>query len=143
MLTYGDGVADIDVNRLAEFHKQHGKIATITAVDIGQKFGVLEIGTGGKVDRFREKDSSDGDVINGGYMVLNPEIFDYLEGDTTVFEKDPIEKLAHAGELMTYRHTGFWQCMDTQRDKMKLEEMIAEGNAPWMIWDKQKQVAMN
>lgn len=136
MLTYGDGVADIDINRLVEFHKQHGKIATITAVDIGQKFGVLEIGTDGKVDRFREKDSSDGDVINGGYMVLNPEIFDYLEGDATVFERDPIEKLARAGELMAYRHIGFWQCMDTQRDKMKLEEMIAKGNAPWMTWDK-------
>lgn len=143
MLTYGDAVADIDINRLLEFHQQHGKIATITAVDIGQRFGVLEIDSDGKVDMFREKDSSDGNVINGGFMVLNPEIFDYLEGDTTVFEKDPIEKLAHAGELMAYRHTGFWQCMDTQRDKMKLEEMIAEGNAPWMIWDKQQQIAMN
>ena len=143
MLTYGDAVADIDINRLLEFHQQHGKIATITAVDIGQKFGVLEIDSGGKVDRFREKESSDGNVINGGFMVLNSEIFDYLEDDTTVFEKDPIDKLTHAGELMAYRHTGFWQCMDTQRDKMKLEGMIAEGNAPWMIWDKQKQIAMN
>ena len=139
MLTYGDAVADIDINRLVEFHKQHGKIATITAVDIGQKFGVLEINSGGRVDKFREKDSSDGNVINGGYMVLNPEIFDYLEGDATVFERDPIEKLAHEGDLMAYRHNGFWQCMDTQRDKMKLEEMIADGNAPWMIWDKQKR----
>lgn len=136
MLTYGDGVADVDIGRLVEFHQQHGRIATITAVDIGQKFGVLEIGTGGKVDRFREKDSSDGDVINGGYMVLNPEVFGYIEGDATVFERDPIEKLAYDGELMAYRHKGFWKCMDTQRDKMKLEEMIAQGNAPWMSWDK-------
>ena len=143
MLTYGDAVADIDINRLVEFHQQHGKIVTITAVDIGQKFGVLKIGSGGKVDRFKEKDSSDGNVINGGYMVLNPEIFDYLEGDSTVFEKDPIEKLTCDGELMAYRHTGFWQCMDTQRDKMKLEEMIADGNAPWMTWDRKKQTAMN
>lgn len=138
MLTYGDGVADIDINELVKFHHAHGKIATITAVDIGQKFGVLEIDSDGKVDKFREKASSDGGVINGGYMVLNPQIFDYIEGDATVFEKKPIESLARDGQLMAYRHTGFWQCMDTQRDKMKLEEMIAEGNAPWMVWDKQK-----
>ncbi len=136
MLTYGDGVADINISELAAFHQQHGRTATIKAVDIGQKFGVLEIDTKGKVDRFREKASSDGNVINGGYMVLNPRIFDYIEGDATVFEKTPIERLARDGELMAYRHMGFWKCMDTQRDKIKLEEMIAVGNAPWMTWNK-------
>lgn len=135
MLTYGDGVADIDINDLVRFHKSHGKIATITAVNIGQKFGVLDIDEGGSISKFREKNQSDGGVINAGYMVLNPEIFDYIEGDNTVFEKEPIEHMAEDGQLMAYKHTGFWKCMDTQRDKLQLEDMVSSGNAPWMCWD--------
>lgn len=136
MLTYGDAVADVDIRKLLEFHKGHGKIATMTAVTIGQRFGVLEIERDGRISQFREKDNSDGGVINAGYMVMEPAIFDYIEGDDTVFEKAPIEHVASDGQLMAYQHKGFWKCMDTQRDKMKLEEMIAAGDAPWMRWEK-------
>ena len=136
MLTYGDAVADVDIKELIKFHESHGKIATITAVNVGQKFGVLEIDDDGRINKFREKDTFDGDVINAGYMVLNPKVFDYLEDDTTVFEKAPIESLAAEGELFAYKHDGFWQCMDTQRDRKLLEDMIAQGEAPWMQWEK-------
>lgn len=136
MLTYGDAVADVNMEELLKFHKSHGKIATMTAVTIGQRFGVLEIERDGRISQFREKDNSDGGVINAGYMVMEPAIFDYIEGDNTVFEKAPIEHVASDGQLMAYQHKGFWKCMDTQRDKMKLEEMIAEGNAPWMMWER-------
>ncbi len=134
MLTYGDGVCDINLNELEEFHRAHGKTATISAVNIGQRFGVLDLESDGQINSFREKNDSDGGVINGGFMVLNPEVFDYIEGDSTVFEKEPLENLAKNGELMAYRHHGFWKCMDTQRDKMQLEEMWASGNAPWKSW---------
>ena len=136
MLTYGDAVADVNIRELLEFHKGHGKIATMTAVTIGQRFGVLEIERDGRISQFREKDNSDGGVINAGYMVMEPAIFDYIEGDDTVFEKAPIERVASDGQLMAYQHRGFWKCMDTQRDKMKLEEMIAAGDAPWMRWER-------
>lgn len=136
MLTYGDAVSDVNIRKLLEFHKKHGKIATMTAVTVGQQFGVLEIEQDGRISQFREKDSADGGVINAGYMVMEPAIFDYIEGDSTVFEKAPIEQVAADGQLMAYRHKGFWKCMDTQRDKMKLEDMIASDNAPWMIWEK-------
>lgn len=135
MLTYGDAVADVNISELMEFHRKHGKIATMTAVNIGQQFGVLEIEQDGRISQFREKNNSDGGVINAGYMVMEPKIFDYIEGDDTVFEKEPIEHVAADGQLMAYRHTGFWKCMDTQRDKMKLEELIATGQAPWMKWN--------
>lgn len=134
MLTYGDGVSDVDICKLVEFHKSHGKIATMTAVNVGQRFGVLEIEEGGIVSNFREKNDSDGGVINAGYMVLEPRIFDFIDGDECVFEKKPLESVAEKGELVAYRHNGFWKCMDTQRDKQQLEEMIASGNAPWMQW---------
>lgn len=134
MLTYGDGVADVDLNALLAFHQSHGKIATMTAVNVGQQFGVLEIGKDGTIDKFREKSDSDGGVINAGYMVLNPQIFDYIEGDETVFEKKPLETVAAEGQLMAYMHKGFWKCMDTQRDKEQLEKLIASGEAPWMVW---------
>lgn len=134
MLTYGDGLCDININKLVDFHKSHGKIATITAIDLNQRFGVLEIAKSGLVKAFREKDADDGDVINGGYMVLEPKIFDYIEGSRTVLEKEPLAKLASEGEMMAYRHDGFWRCMDTQRDKMVLEQMWEEGNAPWKVW---------
>ena len=134
MLTYGDGVSNVDLDKLVEFHKSHGKIATMTAVNVGQQFGVLEIDEDGTINKFREKSDSDGGVINAGFMVLNPEIFDYIEGDSTVFEKQPLETVAAEGQLKAYMHHGFWKCMDTQRDREKLEEMIASGEAPWMVW---------
>lgn len=136
MLTYGDGVSDINISELLAFHKRHGKMATLTAVNAGQRFGVLQIGGNGAVDRFREKNDLDGDVVNAGYMVMEPGVFDYIDGDQTVFEQTPIESLAADGQLMAYRHNGFWKCMDTQRDKQKLEELIASGEAPWMVWNK-------
>lgn len=136
MLTYGDGVSDINIADLVKFHEAHGKIATMTAVNVGQQFGILDIEQDGRISKFREKSQSDGGVINAGYMVLNPEIFSYIEGDATVFERAPIEHVAADGQLMAYMHRGFWKCMDTQRDKQKLEEMIAIGDAPWMAWNK-------
>ncbi len=134
MLTYGDGVSDIDLKALEEFHRAHGKIATISAVNVGQRFGVLDMDGTGQINSFREKNDNDGGVINGGFMIMNPEVFDYIEGDTTVLEREPLENLAKNGELMAFHHTGFWKCMDTQRDKMQLEDMWASGNAPWKSW---------
>lgn len=134
MLTYGDGVSDVDIAKLVEFHKNHGKIATMTAVTVGQRFGVLDIDNTGVISSFREKNDLDGGVINGGYMVLEPKIFDYIAGDSTVFEKEPMERVAKEEQLMAFKHNGFWQCMDTQRDKMQLEEMWESGKAPWKIW---------
>ena len=134
MLTYGDGVCDVDINKLCEFHKRHGKIATLTAVMQEQQKGVLNIGGDNAVKSFREKNISDGVPINAGYMVLNPEIFDYIEGDQTVFEKEPIEKLAEQGELMSYMHRGFWQCMDNIREKKMLEKLLERDEAPWKKW---------
>ncbi len=134
MLTYGDGVADVDLNALMKFHKNHGKIATLTTVNVGQKFGVLDLNSSGQVKAFREKNDNDGALINGGFMVFNPGIFDYLENDGTVLEKGPLENLAKDGQLMAYCHEGFWKCMDTQRDKNQLEAMWQSGKAPWKIW---------
>ena len=134
MLTYGDGVSDIDLKALEEFHRAHGKIATISAVNVGQRFGVLDLTGEGQINSFREKNDNDGGVINGGFMIMNPEVFDYIEGDTTVLEREPLENLAKNGELMAFHHTGFWKCMDTQRDKMQLEDMWASGKAPWKSW---------
>lgn len=134
MLTYGDGVSDINLKALEEFHRAHGKIATISAVNVGQRFGVLDMDGKGQINSFREKNDNDGGVINGGFMIMNPEVFDYIEGDATVLEREPLENLAKNGELMAYHHTGFWKCMDTQRDKMQLEDMWASGKAPWKTW---------
>lgn len=135
MLTYGDGVSDVDIRKLVEFHKSHGKMATLTAVNAGQQFGILDIEKDGRIRGFREKNAADGGVINAGYMVLNPEIFGYIQGDATVFEKEPLVKAAAEGQLAAYRHHGFWKCMDTQRDRRQLEEMIAADSAPWMRWN--------
>ena len=136
MLTYGDGVSDVDISKLVEFHKSHGKIATMTTVNVGQRFGVIVTDEEGIIRAFREKRDADGSWINGGYMVLNPQVFDYIkDGDETVFEQTPLEGLANDGELVAFRHEGFWQCMDTQRDKMKLEEMWNSGSAPWKVWE--------
>ena len=134
MLTYGDGLADVDLKKLEEFHRQHGRIATITAVNVGQRFGVLDIQQGGRIQAFREKNDRDGALINGGFMVMNPQVFDYIQGDDTVLEKEPLENLARDGQLMAFTHDGFWKCMDTQRDKMQLEAMWQSGQAPWKIW---------
>ena len=134
MLTYGDGVSNVDINKLVEFHKSHGKIATLTAVNAGQQFGVLDIDDNGSINSFREKRNTDGCVINGGFMVLQPEIFSYLEDDTTVFEQKPLEEVAKAGQLKAYKHNGFWKCMDTQRDKHQLEKMWNDNQAPWKLW---------
>ena len=134
MLTYGDGVSTVDLTALLKFHRSHGKIATITTVNIGQMKGVLDIDENNTVLSFREKDESDGVLINGGFMVLNPGIFDYLEDDTTVFEQGPMRRLAAEGQLKSFYHDGFWQCMDTQREMKKLESLWQSGAAPWKIW---------
>lgn len=134
-MTYGDGVCDVDINKLVEFHKKHGKIATLTAVMLEQQKGVLDIGGDNAVKSFREKNKYDGSPINAGYMVLSTKIFDYIDGDKTVFEKEPLEKLASEGELMSYMHKGFWQCMDNIREKELLEKLYASGNAPWKKWE--------
>lgn len=133
-MTYGDGVSDVDMKALLEFHRRHRKVATLTAINPGQRFGVLDVGEDGMINSFREKRTDDGGVINGGFMVLEPKIFDYIDGDDTVFERKPLEMLADAGELTAFRHQGFWQCMDTQRDKEKLEELWAGSNTPWKAW---------
>ena len=134
MMTYGDGVCDVDINKLVAFHQSHGKIATLTVVKMAQEKGVLNIGGDNAVKSFREKNINDGTPINAGYMVLEPAIFDYLKDDDTVFEKQPLVELAEKGELMSYIHTGYWQCMDNIREKNMLEKLLAEGNAPWKKW---------
>lgn len=134
-MTYGDGVSNIDISALAKFHRDHGKIATISSYNVGQQFGVLDVNDDCCVTAFREKSNTDGGLINIGFMVLEPAIFDYIEGDATVFEKTPLEELAKKGQLAARKHDGFWQCMDTQRDKMKLEQMWASGGAPWKLWE--------
>ena len=135
LMTYGDGVCDVDINKLIDFHNEHGKIATLTAVLQDQSKGVLDIGGDNAVKSFREKQVSDGVPINAGYMVLQPEIFDYIDGDDTVFEKEPLEQLAKKGELMSYIHKGFWQCMDNMREKDMLEKLLAHNKAPWKKWE--------
>lgn len=134
-MTYGDGVCDVDINKLLEFHRQHGKIATLTAVMLEQQKGVLDIDGKNAVKSFREKSQNDGAPINAGYMVLNPEIFNYIEGDKTIFEREPLERLANEGQLMSYMHRGFWQCMDTKREMDVLENMLIKGIAPWKRWE--------
>ena len=135
LMTYGDGVCDVDINKLVKFHKEHGKIATLTAVLQDQSKGILNIGGDNAVKSFREKNIADRAPINAGYMVLEPEVFDYIECDETVLEKEPLERLAAEGQLMSYLHKGFWQCMDNIREKDMLEKMIANDQAPWKVWD--------
>lgn len=134
LMTYGDAVCDVDINKLIEFHNLHGKIATLTAVTLEQQKGVLDIGGNNAVKSFREKNINDGAQINAGYMVLNTEIFDYLKDDDTIFEKEPLSQLAEQGQLMSYKHKGFWQCMDNVREKDMLESLIAQGKASWIKW---------
>ncbi len=134
MMTYGDGVADIDIGKLVETHRKHGKLATLTAVQPEGRFGVMDM-EGDQIKSFREKSQTDVNWINGGYMVLEPEVLDYIEGDETSFEREPLEQLAQEGQLMSYRHKGFWRCMDTLQDKQRLEELWNSGNAPWKTWE--------
>lgn len=135
LLTYGDGVSDVNIAKLVEFHQAHGKLATMTVINVGQRFGVLDIDGTNTIRAFREKNKNDGGIINAGFMVMQPGIFNYIKGDSTVFEREPLESLVKQGELMAYKHDGFWQCMDTQRDKQKLEELWASEKAPWKVWN--------
>jgi len=133
LLTYGDGVSDIDLSELISFHKKHGKLITMTAVQPEGRFGALET-DGNRVESFLEKPKGDGSWINGGFFVCQPEVLNYIKDDNTVFEQEPLQQLAKDGQLFNYRHQGFWKCMDTLRDKKVLNEMWADGQAKWKTW---------
>ena len=136
MLTYGDGVSDVNIKELLSVHVRSGRTVTISAYNAGQRFGVLDISKDGLITEFREKTQGDGNMINIGYMVCEPEFMDYISGDEAVLEKEPLETAAKNGQLMAYKHEGFWQCMDTVREKEQLEKMWSSGQAPWKVWDK-------
>ncbi len=135
MLTYGDAIGDINLLELLEFHKVHGKIVTMSMYNFGQNKGVVEVGKNGLIDAFREKSDTDGDLINIGFMVMEPTIFDFIDGDEIPFEKEPMSKLVEKKELVGYIHKGYWQCMDTLREKLQIENLWDSGKAPWKIWD--------
>jgi len=135
MLTYGDGVGDIDINKLVEFHKKHNKYITITSVQPDGRFGALDIGDNNEVKAFIEKPKGDGGWINAGFFVCEPEVFDYIEGDDTIFEREPLQRLAKDKQLYTYKHKGFWRPMDTLRDKRELERLWKSSVAPWKVWN--------
>lgn len=135
MLTYGDGVSDVNIQKLVEFHQEHGGVGTMTAVQPGSRFGVLEIEDKNSITSFTEKSKEGGGWINAGFMVLNPQIFQYIGAqDDEVFERAPLERLAKAGQLKAYKHDGFWHCMDTMRDKIVLNGLWESGKAPWKVW---------
>lgn len=134
MLTYGDGVADIDVSKLVSFHQQHKKLCTVSTVQPSGKFGALDIAGNDQVLSFFEKPKGDGSWINGGFFVCQPEVFNYIENDLTIFERGPMETLANEGQMMGYKHEGFWRPMDTLKDKMDLNELWNKNNAPWKVW---------
>ena len=134
LLTYGDGVSDINIDELVKYHENQGKLVTLSAYNVGQRFGILNLDESNNITSFREKSSNDGSLVNIGFMVCRPELFDYIKGDDVVLEKYPLETLAAKGELTAYKHEGFWQFMDTQRDKQQLENMCESGKAPWKIW---------
>jgi glucose-1-phosphate cytidylyltransferase len=135
MMTYGDGVSDVDIATLVAFHRSHGKLATVTSVQPGGRFGALDLSEDSHVRGFQEKPSGDGGWINAGFFVLEPRIFDYIEGDHTVFERAPLERLAKDNQLVAYKHFGFWQPMDSLRDKTQLEQIWKSGNARWKVWE--------
>lgn len=135
MLTYGDAIGDINIKEILEFHKKHGKIGTMSMYNFGQNKGVVEVGKDGIIDAFREKSKMDGDLINIGFMVFEPQIFDYIAGDDTSFEKEPMEELVKRQELVGYVHNGYWQCMDTLREKQQIEKFWDSENAPWKFWE--------
>ncbi len=134
LLTYGDGVADIDIKNTFEFHKSHGKMLTVTAVKPEARYGLLEFGEGTSVNGFLEKPIGEGGWINGGFFVCEPKVIDYINDDMTIWEREPMETIANMRQMNAYRHDGFWQCMDTLRDKTKLQELWESGKAPWKIW---------
>ena len=134
MLTYGDGVADVNIKELAAYHKTHGKLATVTSIQPSGRFGALNLTENNLVHGFQEKPKGDGAWINAGFFVMEPKVFDYIADDRTILEKEPLENLASGEELVTYKHNGFWQPMDTLRDKNHLEELWRSGNAPWKVW---------
>ena len=135
MLTYGDGVCDVDMEQQLRFHREHGKAVTMTAVQPDGRFGTFEAGDGERVSRFTEKPKGEGSWINGGFFVCEPRLFDYLgDSDRAVLEREPLQRLASDGELFAYHHTGFWKCMDTLRDKQELNQMWQKGDAPWRTW---------
>jgi len=135
MLTYGDGVADVDLKKLIAYHKKQGKLATMTAIQNLGRFGAIEMNSAGTVSSFQEKPMGDGAWINGGFFVLQPEVFKYLkDGDATIWERGPMEGLARDGQLCAYQHNGFWKCMDTLRDKTELEKFWQSEKAPWKLW---------
>jgi len=134
MLTYGDGVCNVNIQKLVECHQAHGKLATITSTQPGGRFGALDINHNGQVAGFQEKPKGDGSWINAGFFVMEPEVFDYIEGDRTLLEKEPLENLARDEQLVAYKHSGFWQPMDTLRDKNHLEDLWKSGSAPWKLW---------
>lgn len=135
LLTYGDAVGDIDINALYSSHEKSGKLGTVSVYNFGQNKGVVKLNDDMTVAAFREKSGIDGDLINIGFMIFEPAIFDYIDGDDTVFEKEPIEGLVKEGQLNSYLHKGFWQCMDTLREKQKLEKLWESGRAPWKVWE--------
>ena len=134
LLTYGDGVSDVDIQKLVEFHKSHGKLATMTAIQPEGRFGALDISKNNEINSFIEKPKGDNAWINGGFFVCQPEVLNYINGDETIFEKEPLEKLAKEGQLQAFKHDGFWQCMDTLRDKNRLEDEWSTGKAPCKKW---------
>ena len=136
MMTYGDGVSNVNLQELLKHHQESGALVTLTSVTINQRYGILGMDEQSRVTSFREKSDNDAERVNAGYMVLEPEVFEYIEGDATYFEQEPLEKLVNEGKLYAYRHEGFWLPMDTMRDKNKLEELWQSGQAPWKIWDK-------
>ncbi|WRS26218.1 glucose-1-phosphate cytidylyltransferase [Oscillospiraceae bacterium MB08-C2-2] len=134
MVTYGDGVSDVDIQKLLAFHQEKGKLATITVVQPEGRFGMADIEED-EITAFREKSAVDMGWINGGFMVLEPQVFEYIGGDESIFEREPLKNLARERQLAAYKHTGFWQCMDTQRDKAHLEQLWETGGAPWKLWN--------
>ena len=136
MLTYGDGVSDINIDELLSFHTSHGKLMTLTSAQPDGRFGALEISANNQVKEFQEKPRGDGSWVNAGFFVCEPQVFDYItEGDASVFEQRPLQTLAEQGQVYTYKHDGFWMPMDTLRDKHALSKMWAEGQAPWQVWE--------
>jgi len=135
MLTYGDGVSDVNISKLLEYHKANKKLVTITTVQPGGRFGTLQFSQGNTVSSFCEKKLEDGGWINAGYMVIEPEVIDYIAGDETTFEREPLEALAKKSEICAYKHSGFWQCMDTIKDKNSLEKLWNDNKADWKVWN--------
>jgi len=135
MLTYGDGVSDIDISKLVLYHSQHKKLATVTSIQPSGRFGALNIDENNIIESFKEKPKGDNSWINGGFFVFNYKVFDYIPDGNIIFEKEPLENLAKDKQLVAYKHDGFWQCMDTMRDKSYLESLWIANNAPWKVWD--------